>query len=58
VPGTAEPPGSAEPAGAAGPLGPVGLAQLQASSLECPYSLKKNLDECDSLKKRRFDQRV
>jgi hypothetical protein len=49
---TAEPPGSASPAGAAGP------APWHDSSPEHPHSLKHNLDEHDSLKKRRFDQMV
>jgi hypothetical protein len=70
VPGTTEPPGPAElvgaagPAGAAGPVGaagPLGMADpawLHASGLKCPYSLEHDLDECDSLKKCQFDQRV
>jgi hypothetical protein len=49
---TAELPGSASPAGAAGP------APWHDSSPEHPHSLKHNLDEHDSLKKRRFDQMV
>jgi hypothetical protein len=39
-------------------LGPTGPTQLHASGPECPYSLKHNLDECDSMKKRRVDRRV
>jgi hypothetical protein len=51
-------PGTAEPADAADPLSPADPARLHAPSPECHYSHEHNLDECDSLKKRQFDQRV
>jgi hypothetical protein len=34
------------------------LVQEGPEKNQCPYSLKHNLDECDSLNKWRFDQRV
>jgi hypothetical protein len=62
--GTVEPPGTADPtgatslAGAIGPTGAVGPAPWCASGPKHRLSLEHNLDERDSLRKRRFDQVV
>jgi hypothetical protein len=58
VPGTAQPPGPTEPTCAVGPAGAAGPTWWHDPGLEHPHSLEHNLDECDSLKKRRFDQMV
>jgi hypothetical protein len=54
--GTAEPPGTTGPASAAGPTGAAGAAPWLVSSPKHHLSLEHNLDEHDSLRKRRFDQ--